>query len=115
MNLLGSFLFAGSLRLGTPLATDALRQAMLFIPLFAVLALYNRSYSVRTLTDRGYAVSRVFYSLLISAAFILFLTFYAKVSDQFSRFILTSGTLLSFVLMTQFRLWIFPYIGRHWA
>lgn len=113
--LLGSFLLAGSLRLGTPLATNALRQAMLFIPLFAVLALYNRSYSVRTLTDRGYAVSRVFYSLLISAAFLLFLTFYAKASDQFSRFIFTSGTLMSFVLMTGFRLWIFQYIGRRWG
>ena len=78
---------------------------MLFVPLFAVLALYNRSCSVRTLTIG--AISRVFYWLLTSAAFILFFTFYAKVSDQFSRFILTSGTLLSFVLMTQFRLWIF--------
>jgi len=62
--LLGSFLFAGSLRLGTPLATNAHRQAMLFVPLFAVLALYNRSCSVRTLTDRGY-----FVGLLLAADF----------------------------------------------
>ncbi|MAF30212.1 MAG: hypothetical protein CL819_13520 [Croceicoccus sp.] len=62
--LLGSFLFAGSLRLGTPLATNAHRQAMLFVPLFAVLALYNRSCSVRTLTDRGY-----FAGLLLASDF----------------------------------------------
>lgn len=109
-----SFLFAGYVRSGMLLAT-AVQQAMLLIPLYAVLALYNRTYSARSLTSMSFAIARVAEALAIATALLLFITFYTKVTGDFSRIAFTIGTTLSFALMGVWRFTSTAYIRSNWG
>ena len=58
------------------LAEAELMQAT--VPLFAIIALYGRAYSIKGLENLRYAVQRLLFALLVSALLFVFLLFYLR-------------------------------------
>ena len=110
-----SFMISGFLRQDNFLLPSAMRQAMLLMPMFAVLALFNGTYSAQALTHAGFAVSRVISAMMLATGLLLFVTFYAKISEDFSRIAFTVGTALSIVLMSIVRIAMVRYVRRNWG
>ena len=69
--IMGSFMVSGAIRSDNFLLPTAIRQALLLMPMFAVLALYNRTYSAQALTRASFAVSRVISAIMQSFIFAL--------------------------------------------
>ena len=76
--LTGIFKLAGQIQIGTSNAGSeaGLMQAM--VPIFAVIAIYNRVYSIRGLMEFRYSATRLLFALLVSAFLFVFLLFYLK-------------------------------------
>lgn len=110
-----AFLISGGLRTGNFLALDAARQAVLLTPLFVVIAWNNGVYSARSLSDAGYAVSRVIAAILPATGVLLLVTFYAKISNDLSRSIFTIGVLLTITAIAAFRYMVARYMTSTWG
>jgi polysaccharide biosynthesis protein PslA len=115
MIIMGSFMISGALREGNFLLPTAMRQALLLMPMFAALALYNRTYSAQALTRASFAISRVISAIMLATGLLLFVTFYAKMSEDFSRIAFTVGTTLSILLMSALRIFIVRYVRSNWG
>ncbi|QNE04858.1 hypothetical protein [Croceicoccus marinus] len=87
-----SFMISGAIRSGNFLLPTASGQALLLMPMFGVLAMYNRTYSAQSLTRASFAISRVISAVILATGLQLFVMFYAKISDDFSRIAFTLGT-----------------------
>ena len=113
--MLAAYFLAGLFYTGIPLEERAMMQAQLLLPLFLTIGLYNRTYSIAALLDMRASVGRMVLALLVSAALLNFLAFYAKFNAQFSRFTFTIGLVLAAALMAGFRVvfmgWIRARIG----
>jgi len=75
--------------------------AQLLLPIYLTVALYNESYTIAALRSLGRSIAASLSALLISAAMVTFITFYAKSSAEFSRIGFTLGVVnvaLSLVL-----------------
>lgn len=57
----------------------------LMIPLYIVIAAYNRVYSIRALDDLRYAAARLIVAITVTSMLFLVVTFYARTSEDFSR------------------------------
>lgn len=113
--IMGSFMIAGAIRSGNFFLPTALRQAVILIPTFTVLALYNRTYSARSLTNGSFAIARMISATLLATGLLLIATFYVKVSEEFSRIAFTIGTLLAITGMGTIRLFIVRYVRNQWG
>lgn len=83
--------------------TPALRIAELILPLFLTIALYNGSYSLRSLQNIFSGAISALTALIIAAAVIVFIAFYTKSSASISRVLLSAGVCASSVALFSLR------------
>ena len=112
--ILAAFLGAGALYLKGFPHPQALTQAYVFLPLYLTIALYQGTYSIRTLTDFRFAVTRAAAALLVSALLLAFIAFYLKSGASFSRVTLTLGLVMSALLIATIRFVAIALIERRW-
>ncbi|WP_247718149.1 exopolysaccharide biosynthesis polyprenyl glycosylphosphotransferase [Qipengyuania proteolytica] len=102
--VLGSFVLAGGVYRDQWPLPFALSMAWAFLPIFLVIATYQRCYSIRALDEVRFAIGQVGLALLISAMLCTVMIFYAKAATDFSRVMLSLALMFSFVAMGAFRL-----------
>jgi len=93
--LLCAFTAGGYVYLGSAGIAMGWVLGQLVVPLFLTVALYNNAYSLQTLTNAGYGMTRALIALGLSSALVIFVTFYTKSSLEFSRAAFTLGVALS--------------------
>jgi lipopolysaccharide/colanic/teichoic acid biosynthesis glycosyltransferase len=81
----------------------AMLAAQAMLPVFYTIALYNRSYGRRALTDWLYAVRKALVALVIAAGLTNVVAFYTKSNDDFSRASVTLGLLFTAALIALVR------------
>lgn len=117
--MLGSFFAISAAYFGTftdyPLLAGGMVACYLILPLYLTIALYNRAYSRRSLTDWRYSSKKALIALLVSAGLLNLLAFFAKSNAEFSRFVFTTGVLGSAVLFAMLRLIAARVIARRWG
>lgn len=84
------------------------------VPLYFTIALYNRTYGMRALTDWGFAVRKTLTAFDLSAAPLNFVAFYTKSNAQFSRGSVTFGLALIALLLVVLRRLVPLAIDRFW-
>ncbi|MXO55870.1 exopolysaccharide biosynthesis polyprenyl glycosylphosphotransferase [Pontixanthobacter gangjinensis] len=110
-----AFIIAGMAYRGAAMDRQALLEAWLFLPLYLTIALYNRAYSIRGLTDGAFAAKKVLISVIVAAALLNFLAFYARFNASFSRGTFTIGLTLSALILTSIRLSSARILRRRWG
>lgn len=113
--IVAAFIFAGAAYRGVMMDPQALLEAWLFLPLYLTIALYQRVFSIRGLTDGLYAAKRVVMAVIVAAALLNFLAFYARFNTSFSRGTFTIGLTLAALLMAAIRLWSARLLRRKWG
>lgn len=113
--ILTCFLLGGLLYRGALPDAQALLEAQLFIPLYLTIALYQRVFSIRSLTDGEYAAIRVAIAVLVAAALLNLLAFYAKFNTSFSRGTFTLGISLSALAMALIRFGSARLLRKRWG
>jgi exopolysaccharide biosynthesis polyprenyl glycosylphosphotransferase len=83
--LFGSFMLAALIYDADPFRRSFLLPAQLLLPIFLTIALYNGTYSLPSLQNWRTGVARAFTALLISAALLNFVAFFAQLNRSFSR------------------------------
>ncbi len=101
--LLAGFVLGGWIYLGSQGLRLGLILGQLVIPVYLTVALYNHSYSLKSLRKAGYGAVRGIVALIISSAVVVFIAFYTKSSLEFSRMSFTLGMLLSAALLPWMR------------
>lgn len=89
-------------------------QAQLLLPVYLTIALYNATYSLGALESLRFAIRRAGISLLVSAALLTFILFYAKSNAVFSRVASTLALVLAFALIVVTRSLAHAVIARRW-
>ncbi len=89
--LIAGFALAGYLYFGSVIGSAALLLAQLILPVFLTIALYNGAYSMQALIDPLHGIFRAGAALVISFAIVVFVAFYTKSSDSFSRVAFSLG------------------------
>ena len=117
--LLGSFaacawIYLGMVR-GQPWIEPGMLPAYLLLPLFLTIALYNGSYSRHGLTDWQHTAARALVALVVSAALLNFIAFFAKANADFSRVVFTAGLLVTGLLLVAFRILFTRAIRHRWG
>ena len=102
--IFASFAFTGYIYLDRYGLQSSLVLAQLLLPVFLTVALYNGAYSMNSLVRMSFSVTRVTLALLISSTAVVFIAFYTKSSQEFSRISFTLGALASLLLMAWSRL-----------
>jgi len=102
--IFAGFGFSGYLYLGRQGLEQAGILAQLLLPVFLTVALYNGAYALSTLRQARTGILRGLGALAISAAVVVFITFYTKSSAEFSRVLFTAGGLLSGLVLVWTRL-----------
>ncbi|MFC3175177.1 sugar transferase [Novosphingobium bradum] len=93
--LFGAFCLAGWLYLGQSGVAASLLLAQLILPAFLTIALYNGAYGLRALQDWEWAAVRSAMALCLSWAVVLFIAFYTRSANEFSRVAFTLGVLFA--------------------
>jgi lipopolysaccharide/colanic/teichoic acid biosynthesis glycosyltransferase len=86
---------AGWLYLGPSGLGEASIQAQLILPIFLTIALYDGAYSIAALERPLTGILDALTALTIAAALMIFVAFYTKSSEEFSRIAFTGAVLLS--------------------
>lgn len=90
----------------------AVQQLLLLLPFYWIGALSFDAYSLRVLTSSRFSRSRAMLALVAAFTTLVFLAFFAKVSDQLSRAAFGANfAMCAFTLMLA-RTWIQPLITR---
>lgn len=82
------------------------------LPLFAIQAASNGTYSARTLENPNLGAARATRALIMAGGVILLIAYLLKASGEFSRGVFTLGFTTSIILMILARKLIHPYIMR---
>lgn len=93
------FTATGYLHSGMGGLSESWLLAQLVLPVFLTVALYNDAYSIAALRSTERGVTATVVALLIAAAAVLFITFYARQAQEFSRWAFTLGVGASFVTL----------------
>lgn len=111
------FAAAGALRVGSPFGGQGVRTMMVVLPMFLIIALHNRSYSLDALERPTFGVFRAAQAFVYACAVAIALLFSLKVSADFSRIVFAVGSVLSLAGMAALRLLVGNYLGarRHWT
>lgn len=112
--LLVAFLAAGWLREGIFPHPTTFEQAQLLLPIYLTIALYNSTYSLKSLEDGRFAIARAALALAISAALLNFVLFYAKTSAAYSRVAFTLALAIALALIAGVRVLARRIIERRW-
>ena len=83
--LFASFAVGGALNLGNVPSPRAMSIMQLILPIYMVIAAYNRVYSIQALDELRYGIERVVIAVTVSAMLFLTLAFFVRTSDDFSR------------------------------
>ena len=97
--LFASFWLAGYLLIGQLPSLRAVQVMQFTVPIFVVIAIYNRLYSIRALEDFRHAAVRLALSLAVSAMLFLVMTFYVGSSSDFARLTFSLAIGIAFVGM----------------
>jgi lipopolysaccharide/colanic/teichoic acid biosynthesis glycosyltransferase len=101
--LFASFGLTGFIYLDRSGLADSLRLAQLLLPVFLTAALYNGAYAMESLIRTTHSITRVVLALLTSSTVVVFIAFYTKSSQDFSRINFTFGVLGTMVMMVWVR------------
>lgn len=101
--LLGSFLVSGGIYRDQWPNEIAMAMGWAFLPIFLVIAVYQRCYSIRALDEARYAIEQVGIALILSAMLCAVMIFYAKAATEFSRVMFSLALTLAFLGMALFR------------
>ena len=104
-----AYQIASLLYLGNIPSEYAFQQAVLFVPVYLIFALYNRTYSMTSLSSLKFAYTRVLLAALSAFTLLIFVTFYLGQTGELSRAIMTLGVGLACILIGAFR-WV---LHRH--
>jgi len=110
-----SFAVAGLIYEGVWLYPRNMLAVQTMLPVFFTIALYNQTYSGKSLTDWLYASRQALVALLISATLLNFVAFYTKSNAQFSRVSVTLGLVLSAVALVALRRLVPIMVEKFWA
>ena len=102
--LFAGFTVTGYLHHGMAGLGESLLLAQLVLPVFLTVALYNDAYSIAALRSTERSVTATLVALIIAAASVLFITFYAHHAQEQSRLGFTLGLAASFVTLAWGRL-----------
>ncbi|MES2491768.1 MAG: sugar transferase [Pseudomonadota bacterium] len=97
--LLAAFALAGWGYLGSAGFDTGLVLAQLLLPVYLTIALYNGAYSMRALQDAHYGAARSVVALIISSAVVVFIAFYTKSSEEFSRVVYSLGVIAASAML----------------
>lgn len=87
--LFACFAISGWLYLGPQGRATGLLLAQLILPAYLTISFYNGAYSMRSLQDWAYGAGRSAVALCLSAAVVLFIAFYTRSANEFSRVVFT--------------------------
>lgn len=99
VSIFASFGLTGYLYLDRFGLASSLLLAQLLLPVFLTVALYNGAYSMKSLVWTSHSIARVMLALLISSTVVVFIAFYTKSSQEFSRLNFTFGVLGALTMM----------------
>lgn len=111
----GAFMLASRLYLGIWWSSDVMLAAQTLLPVFFTIALYNKTYGVRALSEWTFAVRKALIALVVSAGLLNFVAFYTKSNAEFSRVSVTLGLMLFAFSIIAVRRSIPLVIGRFWG
>jgi exopolysaccharide biosynthesis polyprenyl glycosylphosphotransferase len=113
--ILASFLFAGVIYLGEFPSEIALREATLIAPMFLIFGFHGSFYKPELIFSIRNSLYNCIYSFAVSAMVFVLITFYSKITEEFSRVIFTLGCFLSVVTILSLRwlirLWVRRVVG----
>lgn len=98
------FTVTGYLHRGMAGLEESLLLAQLVLPVFLTVALYNDAYSIAALRSTERSVTGTVTALIVAAAAVLFITFYARRTQDYSRLGFTLGVVASFLTLAWGRL-----------
>lgn len=98
------FTVTGYLHRGMAELEESLLLAQLVLPVFLTVALYNDAYSIAALRSTERSVTGTVTALIVAAAAVLFITFYARRTQDYSRLGFTLGVAASFLTLAWGRL-----------
>nr|WP_279351422.1 exopolysaccharide biosynthesis polyprenyl glycosylphosphotransferase [Erythrobacter litoralis] len=110
-----SFSIGGALNLGNLPSPRAMQIMQLVLPIFIVIAAYNRVYSIRALDELRYAIGRLIIAVGVSAMLFLVMTFYVRSSDDFARSTFSISILTALLSMIAVRIVAHLMIKRHFG
>ncbi|MBC7160190.1 MAG: sugar transferase [Porphyrobacter sp.] len=113
--LYGCFWLCALAYLGRPPVPQEMLSGQLLLPIFLTIAMHNRTYSLKSLTDWRIATSRMLAALLVSALMLTFLAYGMNVSAVFSRVIFVSGIATAAMVMAATRWLITERAHRLWG
>ncbi len=111
-SVLASYLMMGWLYLGKFPADYALLQAELIIPIMVVIGLYNGTYSLTSISNLRYSLSRVIATVFVSSALLIFLVYFLKELSEISRVFLVGGMAMAVVAMSVSRFVFRSTLGK---
>ena len=103
----GSFWLAGAIILGEWPSLRAIQVMQLTAPIYVVIAIYNRVYSIEALESLRHAIWRLAIALALSVMLFLVMTFYARSSADFARGTFSLAIGLAFTGMVLVRVFVF--------
>jgi hypothetical protein len=90
-------------------------EGQLLLPLYFAIALYEPTYSIRSLQDWRFGAVQAGKALVISATLLVFITFYAKTTAEFSRVVFNGGLALTGLSIVFSRTLLVRWIKRWWG
>ena len=109
--IFAGFAIAGELYLGHFVMARALVLAQLLLPVYLTIALYNATYSIAALRSPLRSMARSVAALLISAATVVFISFYTKSTQDFSRVTFTLGVMLTGSMLIWLRMQMRSFVS----
>ncbi|WP_294289843.1 exopolysaccharide biosynthesis polyprenyl glycosylphosphotransferase [uncultured Sphingomonas sp.] len=107
-----AFLLANYLYLRDLSSPHGLTMLTAVLPIYLILAAYNRAYSGITLENARVGCFYAAQTLLWTAAAVLFFAYFLKAGDQFSRIVFTLGGAGGIFLICAARIALAPYLLR---
>ena len=113
--LLGSYALAALVYDPVDFGRDVMLPGYLLLPIFLTIALYSGTYSRGSLVGWRNGASRALLALVVAAAILNFVAFFAKMNSGFSRVVFLSGMVLMGAGIMLFRAGLARWIRRMWG
>ncbi|MEI6641211.1 MAG: sugar transferase [Novosphingobium sp.] len=107
-----SLLLVGLLYIGRADDPQALQQINLYLPLYWGAALITRTYSIQSLTSLRFSQARSILAIVITLTLTIFVAFFTKSSEQFSRVSILANLLMIAGGLTWARAVVHPLIRQ---
>ena len=101
--LFGAFILAGGIYRNVWPHSFALSMGLAFVPIYAVIAVYQRCYSLKSMDNLRHSILQMGQALVISTLLCIVMIFYSKSANEFSRVMLSLALILGFGMMAGLR------------